>query len=72
MGKSDKNIIDDTVNHWRRPTDIFENRPYYVIYRIHHKNLKRGKLGDNAVYSVIVALSLAHPILIERLFLGQK
>jgi hypothetical protein len=42
---------------------------------MNHKNLIKGKLSDNAFYSVIVCLTLTHEnyhTLIERLFFNQK
>lgn len=72
LGNSDKSLIDDTVNHWRRPSDIFEKQPYYLIYRINPKNLVMGKLKDHAFYSVISTLALSNEGIIERLFFNQK
>ena len=72
LGNSDKSLIDDTVNHWRRPEDIFEKKPYYLIYKISNKNLVMGKLKDYAFYSVVSTLAMANEMLIDRLFFNQK
>jgi calpain-15 len=70
VGNSDKNLIDETVNHWRRPADIYKN--YVLIDRMNHNNLIRGKLSDNSFYSVVVCLTLANQALLERLFYNQN
>lgn len=70
FGQSDKNMIDDTVNHWRRPADIYEN--YCLIDRMNHNHLVRGKLADNSFFSVVVTLTLANQFLLERLFFKQN
>jgi calpain-15 len=66
VGFSDKNLIDDTVNHWRRPSDIYDK--HCLIYRMNNNHLIKGKLADNSFYSVVVCLSLANQALLERLF----
>ena len=71
MGYSDKNLIDDTVNHWRRPGDIYNNN-YELIDRMNHNNLVRGKLVDNSFFSVVCALAFLNPSLLERLFFKQN
>lgn len=70
MGLADKNLIDDTVNHWRRPSDIYES--FTLIDRMNHNHLVRGKLADNSFYSVAVCLTLANQSLLERLFFNQN
>ena len=70
IGFADKNLIDDTVNHWRRPSDIYEN--FTLIDRMNHNHLIKGKLADNSFYSVVVCLSLANQSLLERLFFNQN
>jgi calpain-15 len=73
LGDSDKNLIDDTVNHWRRPSNIFDSgKPYFLIDRLNSKNIVLGKLLDHAFYSVVCTLTMTHPSLIERLFFNQK
>ena len=64
LGDSDKSLIDNTVNHWRRPSHIFgENKSYFLIDRLNPKNLVMGKLLDHAFYSVVCTLTMAHPSL---------
>lgn len=60
LGDSDKNLIDDTVNHWRRPFQIFESKVYHLIDRINFKNLVMGKILDHAFYSVVCTLAMTH------------
>ena len=69
VGHSDRNLIDDTINHWRRPVDIYSGN-YQLIDKLNHHHMTRGKLGDNSFYSVVAALTLFNPSLIERLFYG--
>lgn len=71
VGYSDKNLIDDTVNHWRRPSEIYDSN-YSLIDRMNHNHLVKGKLADNSFYSVVVCLSLANQSLLERLFFKQN
>lgn len=63
VGYSDKNLIDDTVNHWRRPADVY-NGQYTLIDRMNHNNLVKGKLADNSFFSVVVALAFINPSLL--------
>ena len=69
IGYSDKNLIDDTVNHWRRPGDIYGD--YTLIDRMNHNNLVKGKLADHSFFSVVTALAFLNPALLERLFFKQ-
>ena len=60
---NDKNLIDDTVNHWRRPSDIYGSN-YTLIDRMNHNHLIKGKLADNSFYSVVVSLCLINQSLL--------
>lgn len=67
VGHSDKNLIDDTVNHWRRPggeKGFFGGKPYQLIHRINCHHLLQGKLCDYSFYSVVVCLALGNESLI--------
>ena len=72
LGDGDKSLIDDTVNHWRRPSDFFDNKPHFLFKGINHKNIVMGKLLDYGFHSVVSCLTLKHESLIERLFFNQK
>lgn len=70
IGFADKNLIDDTVNHWRRPTDIYEE--FTLKKKMNHNDLVKGKLADNSFYSVVCCLAFVNAPLIERLFFNQN
>jgi hypothetical protein len=61
FGTFSKDLIDGTVNHWRRPESIFKNKQYFLIDRLNPNHLEMGKLLDRAFFSVVCALIRTHP-----------